>query len=94
MIPKFDGTNLSGAKDEHLGVIRDRTLLRLVHEYDWDDSITFCAFAVMEYGGLFDTIEVNVLENGVVFSIRTEDVRKQVVHDGMHVINFEDMKII
>tara|TARA_Y100000004_G_scaffold139645_1_gene158561 strand:+ start:176 stop:460 length:285 start_codon:yes stop_codon:yes gene_type:complete len=94
MIPKFDGSNLSGADGAHLGCVRDRTLVRLVHLEDWDDSITFCAFAIMEYGGLFDTIQVNVLENGVVFSMRTEDVRKTNAKDGMHILKFSEMELI
>ncbi len=94
MIPKFDGINLEGADGENLGVIRDRTLTRLIYENDWHDHITFCSFAIMEFGGLFDRIIINVLENGLELVIDTPEVRQTVINDSKHVVHFKDMRAI
>ena len=92
MIPKFDGSNLMGAKGETLGVIRNRVLTRLIYQDDWGEHITFCSFAIMEFGGLFDRIVLNVLDNGLELEIDTPDIRKTEIHDGEHILNFMKMR--
>lgn len=90
----MEGNNLFAADGDHMGCLKNKILTKLVYEHDLpnEDGISLCAFAIMEYGGMFEKFRLNILDDGALMEKRTEDIRKMPVIDGCHFLKFNDME--
>jgi hypothetical protein len=70
------GGELLGVGGKLQGVIRDRTLFRMHIPAEQGSTLGFCAFAIMEFGGLFDKVWINDASQGRIHEVLTPEIRR------------------
>lgn len=75
-IPTLSRGELLGVGGKAQGMIRGRTLFRIYIPAEQGSTIAFCAFAIMEFGGLFDKVWINDASRGRIHEILTSEIRR------------------
>ena len=75
-VPRLIGKELVAADGYSLGEIKEGTLYRMYIPAEQGEVLKFCAFAIMEFGGMFDKVFINDASVGRMRVVNTEDIRK------------------
>jgi hypothetical protein len=94
MIPKLLGGELISAQGYSLGQITNRVLYRMYVPDEQGETLKFCAFAIMEFGGLFDKIWINDGSIGRVHEVPLDKIRVLPCDkDNNHILTVKDFPI-